>query len=276
MVFPLLDLLWYQISVGILERHDSKLWIAGSETEIIRCVSVCQAKNCARHVANDAKNMSCIIVVEANLICTCTTGHDDVLFIIELGCINEGCWWLAGKCFGLFFFGWTCVAHTSSLCIHTWLVFVKVHIFIILLIIAFHLIFKIFALSCVILRNFWSIPINISEFFVFTKIPKLENIFLSIATCEQSSSISSKINSITAYVGAIPTRGWTLLPYIIDLNCVVPSSWCKYVWVVVIPFDAEDTIWMTTLQAAVFHFENDTFSMFVVDTYIFVFSCTCK
>lgn len=180
---------------------------------------------------------------------------------------------MASEGFGLALFGRRI---SSSFCILTRLLVIEVDLFIILLIISFHLVFKIFALGSVIFGNFWTVPIDVSEFLVFTQIPQLENVLLSVAASQQSCTISSEINGITAYMRAIPAGGWSLLSNIIDLHSVVPSSRGQYVGVVGIPLDAKDSVRMPAVKASFFHPEHNALSVLVVQTDVLVFTCSRK
>ena len=99
--------------------------------------------------------MAGLVIEQSYLVGAGTTGHDDVLLVVELGCVDEGSGGLAGEGLGLTLFGWAAAA-TCSLCglSITLLTLGQVDFFIIFLLVelvVLHLVFQIFTLSLVTL-----------------------------------------------------------------------------------------------------------------------------
>jgi len=85
---------YFSLLVGVgllLHRHDSQFGVARAETEVGAAVRVGQAEDGPRHVADDAKDMTCLVVEETNLVASSSSRHNDVLFVVELSCVDEWC-----------------------------------------------------------------------------------------------------------------------------------------------------------------------------------------
>ena len=74
----------------------------------------------------------------------------------------------------------------------------------------------------------------------------------------------------------VPASSWAFSPHIIDLDGVVPAASCKYIWVIRIPFNAENTIRVAAMITALLHLEHNTLGMLIIHSNILVLTCRCQ
>jgi len=155
----------------LLHLHDSQFRVARSETEVGAGVGIGQAEDCPRHIADDAEDIACVVVKETNLVGSGSSRHNDVLFVVELSCVDEWCRRLSREGFCWLFF------LSCSLCVLalslTNLLVCEIDLLVLrwLPSVFLHSILQLLALLCVVLRYLRAIPVNISELRVLPLVP---------------------------------------------------------------------------------------------------------
>ena len=74
----------------------------------------------------------------------------------------------------------------------------------------------------------------------------------------------------------VNTRNRTFFSYIINLNCIIPTSWSKNIWIWSIKSNTKNSIRVPTKLSIVFHFKYNWFSLFIIETDIFIFTSSSQ